>query len=135
MRNFLKFILIFSLLFNFGQVNANEEYRKLIKAIGKVESGGNPSVVSKNGKYVGYLQISKVVVDDCNRIIGTRKFNYGHRYDKEKSIEMFLIIQNYYNPSRDITKAIRIWNEGPDYNKKFKTTPYLNKVLYEYQNL
>lgn len=132
MKRFL--ILLFIFLAN-NVIYANDDYGKLIEAISIVESGQDPNKVSKNGKFVGLLQISKVVVEDCNRIIGNDIYDYSHRYDADKSIEMFLIIQNYYNPKKDLVKAIRIWNEGPSYNKKLKSTPYLKKVMYEYKKL
>lgn len=116
-------------------IHANDSVKKLIKAISIVESNENPNVISKNGRYVGFLQISKEVVDDCNRICKVKKYDYNHRYDKDKSIEMFFIIQGYYNPSMDLVKAIRIWNEGPSYDTNIKNTPYLTKIMSEYKKL
>lgn len=136
MRKIYKVFLICALFFNLNVlIHANDSVKKLIKAISIVESNENPNVVSKDCIYVGFLQISKVVVDDCNRICKIKKYNYDHRYDKDKSIEMFMIMQKYYNPSMDLIKAIRIWNEGPSYNKNIKTTPYLTKIMSEYKKL
>ena len=101
----------------------------LIKAISVVESGENPRAVS--GKHVGILQISPIVVDECNRINKLKKnkkrYQYGDRYNKEKSIEMFNIIQDFYNPSHDTEKAIRLWNGGSGYTIK-GTNKYFKKV-------
>lgn len=108
--------------------------KKLVQSIAVVESGNNTQKVSNCGKYVGILQISKILVDDCNRIIGKKKYKYEHRYNKQASIEMFYIIQNYYNPSWDIEKAIRIWNGGPNYSKK-KTDGYFREVYSEYRKM
>lgn len=129
-------VLLFVLFttYNMYAYNDREEISKLIKAIGQVESKGNPNIVSDCGKFVGYLQISKVVVDDCNRIIGEKKYDYNHRYDKKSSVEMFYIIQKYYNPNFDIEKAIRIWNGGPNYSM-IKTQKYYNDVIQEYKKL
>ena len=119
---------------------ANDNIRKdgrwddLVKAIAQVESSHQTNIVSDCGTYVGYLQISKVVVDDCNRILGKKKYGYNHRYDKEMSIEMFYIIQRYYNPENDIEKAIRIWNGGPGYSKH-KTEKYFQNVIKAYNTI
>jgi hypothetical protein len=101
----------------------------LIKAISAVESKGNPRAVS--GKHVGILQISPIVVEDCNRINKLKKnkkrFTYGDRYSVEKSIEMFNIIQDFYNPSHDREKAMRLWNGGSNYSVR-STNGYVSKV-------
>ena len=129
-KKFISIVLfvLFSAYNTYAYNDKNVE--RLIKAIGQVESRGNINAVSNCGKFVGYLQISKVVVDDCNRILGEKKYNYNHRFDKESSIEMFYIIQNYYNPKMDIEKAIRIWNGGPTYSLS-KTQSYYNDVMVE----
>lgn len=132
-----KTLLILTLLFifNFNSFgNDRHSWTQLINAIAKVESEYNPKAVSKNGKYVGYLQISKIIVDDCNRILGKNVYCYKHRYDKAKSIEMFIIIQRHYNSEKDIEKAIRLWNGGPTYDIQ-KTQEYYDKVIYWYNNL
>lgn len=104
----------------------------LIKAISAVESKGNPRAVS--GKHVGILQISPIVVDECNRINKLKKnvkrYTYGDRYSKKKSIEMFWIIQNFYNKERNLEKAIRLWNGGSGYTRA-GTQKYYNKVIKE----
>ena len=104
----------------------------LIKAISAVESKGNTRAV--NGKHVGILQISPIVVDDCNRINKLKKnvkrYTYRDRYSEEKSIEMFWIIQNFYNKERNLEKAIRLWNGGSGYTRA-GTQKYYNKVIKE----
>lgn len=112
--------------------NENDVWNDLINAIAHVESRHNTKAVSGCGTYVGFLQISKTVVDECNRIIGKRKYTYKHRYDKESSVEMFYIIQRYYNPENNIEKAIRIWNGGPNFSKR-KTEQYYNEVIKVYK--
>lgn len=108
---------------------------RLITAIATVESQLNEKVVS--GDCVGYLQIRPVVVRECNQILKQQKSNKHYtmndRYNKEKSIEMFILIQNKYNPSYDIEKALCVWNAGP-YAKK-KPTAYIKKVMREYNKL
>lgn len=110
------------------------DYPALIEAIAQVESNKNPKAVSPKGNYIGYLQISKGLVDGCNRILGKKKYTYKDRYDVEKSKEMFYIIQKRYNPNDDLVLAIKIWKEGVgSVNKKRTVTPYVRKVLNLYE--
>ena len=91
----------------------------LMNAIIHIESRGNPNAHNKNGDCVGILQITKICVRECNRILkmkGVDKtYSYADRWDKEKSIEMFYLLQDHYNPEHNIKKAIRLWNKRPSY--------------------
>ena len=111
-----------------------KKWMPIINAIAQVESGGNPKAVSKSGTYVGLLQIAPICVRECNRIVGKNKFTYNDRYSKEKSIEMFIVFQEYHNPEGNMEKAIRLWNSG-DKNcmkNKSKTEAYYRRVMSKY---
>ena len=99
-------------------------------AIIQVESEGNPNAVSGNS--VGVMQITPILVKDCNDILKRQKskkqFTMADRYSVAKSKEMFLIIQKYYNPENNVEKAIRLWNGGVKYSIK-ATNRYYRKVL------
>lgn len=133
---FLIILCIFLNLNSFSYANdENDNWNILIESIMKIESEFNPNVISANGQCVGILQITPIVIKDCNRIL--KDFNSNVRYtlkdrlDKNKSIEIFNIIQEYYNPSKNIEKAIRLWNGGSSYSKT-KTEKYYQKVIKEY---
>ena len=116
-----------------AQFQVPAEWNDLIVAISKAESGGNPKAVSKGGAHVGYLQISLGMVQECNRIAGYKKYTPKDRRSKEKSIEMFLEFQGYYNKEANIEKAIRLWNSGDarcmDPKRKPRTEKYYRKVM------
>ena len=99
-------------------------------AIILVESEGNPNAVSGNS--VGVMQITPILVKDCNDILKRQKskkqFTMADRYSVDKSKEMFLLIQKYYNPENNVEKAIRLWNGGIKYSIK-ATNKYYKKVL------
>ena len=99
-------------------------------AIIQVESEGNPKAVSGNS--VGAMQITPILVKDCNDILKKQKskkrYTMADRYSVAKSKEMFLLIQKYYNPENSIEKAIRSWNGGVRYRVK-STNRYYKKVL------
>lgn len=111
---------------------AHFNWMPVINAIAYIESGFDEKIASKSGKYVGYLQIGPSLVQECNNILKAKGINKRYtlldRKSKEKSIEMFILIQEKYNPEHNIEKAIRIWNGGPDYTVK-STTAYYNKVM------
>jgi hypothetical protein len=99
-------------------------------AIIQVESEGNPNAVSGNS--VGVMQITPILVEECNNILKSRKskkrYTLKDRYSVAKSKEMFLLIQSQYNKANDIEKAIRSWNGGPKYSLR-ATNRYYQKVL------
>ena len=105
-------------------------WNPVMDAIIQVESEGNPNAVSGNS--VGAMQITPILVEDCNDILKKQKskkrYTMADRYNVAKSKEMFLIIQKYYNPENDIEKAIRLWNGGVKYTTK-ATNRYYKKVL------
>ena len=106
---------------------------RLIPALAKVESNGNPRAVGDSGKALGELQIWSVVVQDVNRVHGTR---YTHRdaFDPAKARDIcrrYLAI--YCTPKRlgrapTMEDAARIWNGGPNGHKKAATVKYWQKV-------
>ena len=99
-------------------------------AIILVESEGNPKAVSGNS--VGAMQITPILVKECNNILEKQKskkrYTMNDRFSVEKSKEMFLLIQKYFNPENNVEKAIRSWNGGVKYSVK-ATNKYYRKVL------
>ena len=106
------------------------DWNPVMDAIIQVESEGNPNAVSGNS--VGVMQITPILVKDCNEILKRQKskkrYTMADRYSVEKSKEMFLLIQKYYNPENNVEKAIRLWNGGIKYSVK-ATNGYYKKVL------
>ena len=113
--------------------NVSYNWDKMINAISKVESKENPSAVSKD--CVGILQIRPILVKQCNIWLknqkSSKRYTLKDRYDVGKSKEMFIMIQEHYNPSHNVEKAIRLWNGGPNYSVK-KTNGYYKKVMKYY---
>lgn len=113
------------------------DYNRLITAIGTVESKLNDN--AKNGVHAGFLQISKICVAECNRINKIRgvkqTYTLQDRYNRSKSIEMFRIIQSFYNKDNDLDYAIHLWNKGVTKAKKGKKNmKYHKKVMKIYNN-
>lgn len=113
-----------------GESSEQFDWSTVMKAIILVESEGNPRAVSGNS--VGVMQITPILVQECNDILKARgskkRYSLDDRYDVGKSKEMFLLIQSQHNKSNDVEKAIRLWNGGPRYSVK-ATNRYYKKVL------
>ena len=92
----------------------------MIEALIEVESKGNSQAVGA-GNCVGILQLTPTYVKEVNRILKERRFTLNCRKSREKSIAMFEIYQGYYNPTKNINKAIKLHNPGAGQS-------YLNKV-------
>ena len=107
-----------------------KKWERVMNAIIKVESGGNPKVQSKD--CVGVLQIRPILVYDVNEYLKIKKskkrFTLNDRFNVSKSKEMFVLYQERYNPTNNVEKAIRLWNGGCGYNLS-KTEKYYRKVL------
>ena len=112
------------------QKKSSFDWNPVMDAIIQVESEGNPRAVSGNS--VGVMQITPVLVKECNNILQKQKSNKRYtlddRYSVEKSKEMFLLIQKYFNPENNVEKAIRSWNGGMKYSIR-ATNKYYKKVL------
>lgn len=114
--------------------NLEKKWSAVITAIAQVESEGRADKVSRCGRYVGYLQISKVLVRECNNIAGYEKYSFNDRLNKQKSIDMFIDYQERFNPEGNMEKAIRMWNSGDPncMRRKRPTEGYYRRVMSMY---
>lgn len=120
-----------------GRENGSKNYDwdPLMDAITHVESRGDSRAVS--GKSCGAMQITPILVQQCNIILkergDKRRYTLHDRFSVKKSREMFVLIQSYYNPTNNVEKAIRIWNGGPRYKVR-STQGYYKRVMRAYNN-
>lgn len=123
------------------------DWTKVINAIIQVESKGNTKAHNPNGDCAGILQITPILVKECNDILKARKSTKRYTYDKkgktrssrwddrysvEKSKEMFVLLQEHFNPEHSIEKAIRCWNSGFYGDWKHRSGEYYRKVMKYY---
>lgn len=101
-----------------------------LQAMIQVESGDKDSTAynPNEPQAVGKLQIWPIMVREVNRILGYEKYTLNDRLDNKKSIEMFWVYQNHYNPEHNLDKMARIWCGGPTGHKKNCTLDYLQLV-------
>ena len=110
-------------------------WEPIMDAIIQVESEGNSRAIS--GKSCGAMQITPILVEDCNSILKKRgikkRYTLNDRFSEKKSKEMFVLIMSHYNPSNNVERAIRLWNGGVNYTKR-GTQGYYNKVMRLYND-
>lgn len=96
------------------------EWQIFIIALIEVECERNPNVKSHKGA-VGPFQITQVYINEINRLYNTN-FVLQDAYDLNKALSMFEMMNDHYNPDRNIDKAIELHNPGAGhwYNKKVK---------------
>ena len=100
----------------------NQDWNTFIKALAWVESEWNPEAIGQT-EDVGYLQITPIIILDANRIVGSNKYSLDDRKDINKSIEIFNVIMDNYNPTHDLNYSLKIWNpKAPvSYHRKVMT--------------
>ena len=76
------------------------------------ESKANPNPKYSDGESEGILQITPIYVKEVNRILGKNKYTLYDRRNPLKSHEMFLVVQNYHNPEKDVKKAVKLHNKA-----------------------
>ena len=112
------------------KANAQFDWNQVMNAIVQVESNGNSH--AKHGNSVGAMQITPILVLQCNQILKRRKskkrFRLSDRFNIAKSKEMFMIFQSFYTPLNNIELAIRSWNGGMHYSIE-RTQKYFERVM------
>jgi hypothetical protein len=141
MEKFFKTLLLFFLLFTLSplevfcgsgksDVSSDYDWNRVMNAIIVVESGGKSDAHSGNS--VGAMQITPILVAECNNILRSRRsrkrFKLSDRLSLQKSKEMFLLFQSRYNPRNSVEWAIRSWNGGIHYSVN-RTQRYFEKVM------
>lgn len=110
--------------------NTTTDWDAVIDAIIAVESEGDTQ--ARSGNSVGAMQITPVLVAECNDILrrekSPRRYSLADRTSLRKSKEMFRLIQRHHNPEGNIERAIRAWNGGPRYSVR-ATNRYYRKVM------
>lgn len=91
------------------QKDSTSDWERFTNALILVESEGDSLAIgSKND--VGVLQITPILIEDANRILGYEAYTLEDRKSRIKSIEIFNVIQDHYNPTHDLHLALKIWN-------------------------
>ena len=103
------------------------DWEDFTRALIWVESKGDCKAVGSKDD-VGVLQITPILLRDCNRILGYERFTLTDRLDSLKSVEMFNIIQDHYNPQHDYHWALKLWNSGAPLSYHRKVMDKFNEI-------
>ncbi len=113
----------------------------LVNALIYVESRGIDSAIGDRHlkePSVGVLQIRPIMVREVNRIckrIGShQRFTLKDRFDRQKSIHMFLIWKEFHHKNSNFETISRSWNGGPRGPKSNRTLKYWEKVEQQLNN-
>lgn len=113
-------------------VKPTRDLTPLINALMWVESRCDTSAYCKREDAVGVLQIRPIMVKEVNRILrlqgSSHIFTLEDRWSKDKSIDMFNVVANYYHETSSYEKIARCWNGGPKGLQKKQTQKYWRKV-------
>ena len=101
------------------QVDSLTEWQIFIMSLIEVECERNPKAKLKDA--IGPFQITPIYVEEINRLYNT-KYIHEDAWDLDKSLQMFEMMNDYYNPKRNIDDAIKLHNPTADsrYSKKIK---------------
>lgn len=103
------------------------DWEDFTRALIWVESKGDSKATGKLDD-IGVLQIRPIIVEDCNRILKNERFSLEDRLDSLKSVEMFNIIQDHYNPQHDYHWALKLWNSGAPLSYHRKVMDKFNEI-------
>ncbi len=99
----------------------------LLAALLAVESGGNDLAVGDGGRARGALQIHAAVVEDVNRLHGTR-YTHADMHDRAKAVRVASLYLATYAPGASPEVQARTWNGGPRGASKPATMGYWGRV-------
>ena len=108
-------------------------WQQLIMAIAFTESRFTTDALGTAGD-TGILQLREIYVKEVNRLYRT-EYTIQDAYDPEKSLEIFSLMQKYYNPDRDLATGIRYHNKSPYYATTVKQNMELIQRYEEFRKL
>jgi hypothetical protein len=122
-------IVVYAVLCLGGLTRGADLLDRTLDAICMAESrGGQDTRDGDGGRAIGPYQIHKIMVDDCNRIVGTKRWTYADRRSRAKSKEMCRTYLLHYWPKGTQEQWARGWNGGPGGPQKRATLSYWAKV-------
>ena len=120
------------------EVDTMQAIDSLVEALIFVESRGKEDAIGDThlgAPSIGVLQIRPIMVREVNRILKKKgvkmRFKLQDRFDRGKSIWMFMIWKDYHHPADSFEKIARNWNGGPNGYRFKRTEPYWAKVKKE----
>ena len=106
------------------------DIERLLDAIARIESHGDPNAVGDGGRALGVYQIHRAYWEDGTALLGV---NWPHRdaTDPKKARRVVKAFLLHYGQGKSLLEMARIHNGGPCGDKKKATLCYARKLLAE----
>lgn len=107
----------------------------LAYAFAMQESKLDEHAISPCGRYVGCMQISRIMVAEANRLCTVDLFFADtnvfcdDRLDRQGSLAIFRTVMDYHNPTYNVDKAIDIWNHRAPRSYRNNIKRYFQQAL------
>ena len=104
------------------------DIERLLDAIARIESHGDPNTVGDGGRALGAYQIHRAYWQDGSELLGA---DWPHRdaADPKKARRVVKAYLLHYGRGKSLLEMARIHNGGPRGDKKKATLPYARKIL------
>ena len=104
------------------------DIERLLDAIARVESHGDPNAVGDGGRALGAYQIHRGYWEDGTGLLGV---DWPHRdaADPRKARRVVKAYLLHYGKGKSLLEMARIHNGGPHGCRKKATLPYAQKIL------
>jgi len=104
---------------------------RVIKAIIEQESRNNTYQYNEKERAAGCMQIRPIYVKHCNQLTGSN-YTTVDCYSREKSIEIFCKVVEYYTPNYNIDTACMVHNAGGISKQDYRNTRKYRKYVKKY---
>ncbi|MCL5282556.1 MAG: transglycosylase SLT domain-containing protein [Planctomycetes bacterium] len=104
------------------------DIERLLDAIARIESQGDPKAVGDGGRALGAYQIYRVYWEEGTELLGV---DWPHRdaADPQKARRVAKAYLLHYGKGKSLVEMARIHNGGPRGCEKKGTLPYVRKIL------
>lgn len=110
--------------------------RFMLESIIYIESRGREDAYNASEGAVGVLQVRPIMLRHANLISGYERFKLEDRWCREKSIEIFWVVQEHHNPNMWLDQACHIWNAGISDRRRWHITQgYRDRVSLVYNKI
>lgn len=104
------------------------DIERLLDAIARIESHGNPDAVGDRGRALGTYQIHRVYWEDGTALLGV-DWPHGDATDPKKARRVVKAYLLHYGEGKSLVEMARIHNGGPCGYRKKATLLYARKIL------
>ncbi len=104
------------------------DIERLLDAIARIESRGDPHAVGDGGRALGAYQIHRVYWQEGTKLLGV-DWPYRDAADPKKARRVVRAYLLHYGKGKGLVEMARIHNGGPRGCGKKATLPYVRRIL------